>query len=147
MMASGCSCLAIQIFSGTVLGFLGEMNKHALMIRFDFLETSFDLFGKMCITASFNVAYIFSGEVFATSIRNSSMGIVSGMGRVGAILSPYIVMAGESFPGFHFLVFGLLGISGGLLSFWLPETKDKPLPETVAEMTIDKTKKMNTQQV
>eukprot|EP00092_Neocalanus_flemingeri_P011334 GFUD01012213.1.p1 GENE.GFUD01012213.1~~GFUD01012213.1.p1 ORF type:complete len:487 (-),score=98.48 GFUD01012213.1:68-1528(-) len=132
MMVSGCSCLVIHIFSGSVLGFL---------------ETSFALFGKMCITASFNVAYIFSGEVFATSIRNSSMGIVSGMGRVGAILSPYIVMAGETMPGFHFFVFGLLGISGGILSLWLPETKDKPLPETVAEMLTDKTKKMNTQRV
>ena len=97
----------------------------------------------MCITASFNVAYIFSGEVFATSIRNSSMGLVSGMGRVGAILSPYIVMAGESMPGLHFLVFGILGISGGVASLWLPETKNKALPDTVAEM-IDKNKKIDT---
>ena len=96
----------------------------------------------MCITASFNVAYIFSGEVFATSIRNSSMGLVSGMGRVGAILSPYIVMAAEVRPGLHFLVFGLLGISGGVASLWLPETKNMPLPDTVGDM-VDRDKKRN----
>ena len=101
----------------------------------------------MCIAASFKVAYILSGEVFATSIRNSALGLVSGLARVGAILSPFIVMAGESIPGFQFIVFGLLGISGGILSLWLPETKDKPLPETVAEMLLDKTKKRSTQHI
>ena len=88
----------------------------------------------MCITAAFNVAYIFSGEIFATSIRNSCMGLVSGMGRVGAILSPYIVMAGETSPGLHFLVFGLLGISGGVASLWLPETQNQALPDRVEDM-------------
>ena len=82
---------------------------------------------------------------FATSICNSSMGIVSGIGRVGAILSQYIVMAGESIPGFHFLVFGILGIGEGVLSLWLPETKIKPLPETVEDMLF--VKKMGTQKV
>jgi len=131
MMASGVSCLVIQIFAAS----LGSM------------ATSFALLGKMCIAASFKAAYILSGEIFATSIRNSAMGLVSGLARVGAILSPFIVMAGETMPGFQFLVFGLLGISGGILSLWLPETQDKPLPETVAEMLLDKTKKMNTQQI
>ena len=132
MIVSGASCLVIQIFSGSLLGSVA---------------TYFALMGKMCIAASFKAAYILSGEVFATSIRNSAMGLVSGLARVGAILSPFIVMAGETMPGFQFVVFGLLGISGGILSLWLPETKDKALPETVAEMLIDKTKKMNTQQI
>merc|ERR1711892_215629 len=127
MVASGFSCLAINIFSSSLLAAL---------------ETFLGLFGKMCITASFNVAYIFSGEVFATSIRNSSMGLVSGMGRVGAILSPYIVMAAEARPGLHFLVFGLLVISGGVASLWLPETKNMPLPDTVGDM-VDRDKKKN----
>lgn len=132
MMVSGFSCLAIQVFSGSVLSSLA---------------TSLALFGKMCIAASFKAAYILSGEVFATSIRNSAMGLVSGLARVGAILSPFIVMAGETMPGFQFLVFGLLGISGGILSLWLPETKDKPLPETVAEMLLSRTKKISTQHI
>ena len=99
-----------------------------------FLEMFLGLVGKMCITAAFNVAYIFSGEIFATSIRNSCMGLVSGMGRIGAILSPYIVMVGETSHGTHFLVFGLLGMSGGLASMWLPETQGQPLPQTIQDM-------------
>jgi len=52
------------------------------------------------------------------------------------------VMVGETLPGFQFLVFGTLGLSGGLLSLKLPETLNLPLPETVSEMLIDKTKKI-----
>jgi len=129
MTVSGISCLAIQGFHGGTLGHQA-------------IATSLALFGKMGIAASFKVTYLLSSEVFATSIRNSAMGLVSGWARVGAILSPFIVMVGETLPGFQFLVFGTLGLSGGLLSLKLPETLNLPLPETVSEMLIDKTKKI-----
>ena len=105
------------------------------------------LFGKMCISAFFKAVYIHSNELFSTSIRNSAMGLVSAQARVGAILSSFLVMAGESLPGVQFLIFGFLGISGGILSTWLPETKDKALPMTVGEMMQENTKKMSTQHV
>ena len=37
--------------------------------------------------------------------------------------------------------------SGGLLGCWLPETRGRPLPESVREMLVDKTKKMEMQHV
>ena len=92
------------------------------------------LLGKMCIAASFKIAYIISGEIFPTSIRTSSMGMVSAMARVGSILSPFIVMVGETLPGFQFTIFAILGLSGGLLSLGLPETKGRRLPSTLDEV-------------
>ena len=56
------------------------------------------------------------------------------MARVGAIMSPFIVMLGETFSNFQFTVFGFLGLTGGILSLRLPETLNKPLPETVNDM-------------
>ena len=108
----------------------------------------------------------------------SGLGMMSGTARVGSILAPFIVMAGESWPGtgwfllnhstsgfiylnmidlyyfnmiiessmkpmnicwsyffqllimscsgIQFTIFGVLGISGGILSLWLPETKVYP---------------------
>ena len=129
MISSGLSCLSLQLIS----------EEPAV--------TVLALFGKMCISASFKTVYIHSNELFSTSIRNSAMGLVSAQARVGAILSPFIVMAGESLPGVQFLIFGFLGISGGILSTWLPETKDKALPMTVGEMMQENTKKMSTQHV
>ena len=129
MVISGVGCLAIQMVHN-----LGVSEAFA---------TALALLGKMCIAASFKISYLISGEIFATSIRNSSVGLVSGVARVGSILAPFIVMAGEASPGLEFLVFGLLGLTGGLLAMKLPETRGLPLPETVAEMLVDKTKKLN----
>eukprot|EP00092_Neocalanus_flemingeri_P021469 GFUD01023281.1.p1 GENE.GFUD01023281.1~~GFUD01023281.1.p1 ORF type:complete len:485 (-),score=105.58 GFUD01023281.1:42-1496(-) len=119
MTLSGTFSLLVQIFSVKLLPSVGP-----------FLA----LLGKMCIAASFKTSYIISGEIFPTSIRTSAMGMVSAMARVGSILSPFIVMLGESLPGVQFTIFAILGLSGGLLSLGLPETKDKVLPETLGDM-------------
>lgn len=132
MMASGASCLLIHLLSRGSLAYLG---------------VSCALMGKMFIAASFKAAYILTGEIFATSIRNSGVGLLSAVARVGSILSPFIVMAGETLPGVQFTIFGILGITGGMLSLWLPETKDKPLPETVGDMLGERTKKLSVQSV
>ena len=53
-------------------------------------------------------------------------------------------MLGESEPGSQFFMFGSLCMCGGLMSCWLPETRNKPLPEYVREMLVDKEKKIET---
>lgn len=122
MFFSGLSCIFIHFVAGTSL---------------EYLITSLALIGKMCIAGSFKVAHIISGEIFATSIRNSGLGFMSATARVGSILAPFIVMAGETSPGIHFTVFGILGLTGGLLSLFLQETQDRPLPETIPEMMAE----------
>merc|ERR1719347_1538996 len=90
--------------------------------------------GKMCIAASFKIAYIISGEILPTSIRTSGMGMMSAMARVGSTLSPFIVMIGETIPGFQFTIFAFLGLTGGFLSLKLPETKGRRLPSTLTDL-------------
>ncbi|KAM0835865.1 hypothetical protein ACQ4PT_062672 [Festuca glaucescens] len=48
---------------------------------------------------------------------------------MGAILAPLVVVLGERVP---FAVFGMAGILSGLLVFYLPETMNKPLYDTMA---------------
>lgn len=128
MMVSGVSCMCIQMLQGT---------------SFDHLGITCALLGKLFIAGSFKIAYVISNEIYATSIRNSGLGLLSAAARVGSMLSPFIVMAGETVPGIQFTVFGILSIVGGAMSLALPETKDKPLAETVSEMLLDKSKKIN----
>ena len=75
------------------------------------------------------------------------MGIVSAIARVGSILAPFVVMLAETSSGAQFFIFGSLCLTGGVLGLWLPETKNKPLPESVKEMLIEKWKKLETQSV
>lgn len=46
--------------------------------------------GKFGITIAFTMAYMVTSELMPTSIRNSGLGICSMVGRIAALLSPYI---------------------------------------------------------
>jgi len=50
---------------------------------------------------------------------------------MGAILAPLVVVMGGSFP---FIIFAICGISGGFFAFYLPETLNQPLYDTLAGM-------------
>ena len=53
------------------------------------MTTVLALCGKLCIASAFQVVYIISSEIFATSVRNSALGIVSALARVGAMLGKW----------------------------------------------------------
>jgi len=126
-----------------VIAFLALAGTFCLGIKImpESMTTLLALCGKLCIAAAFNVVYIISSEIFATTIRNSALGLASALARVGAIMAPFVVMLGEVAPGQQFLIFGLFCLSGGLLGCWLPETRGQPLPESVREMMVDREKK------
>ena len=100
--------------------------------------------GKFGITASFNVIYLYSSEIFPTNLRSTGMGIGYLSGSVGEMLSPfagllmsYVVYA----PG---LVFGVSSLALSFLPFFLPETTNRQLPRTLGEMKSWKSKYKST---
>lgn len=50
----------------------------------------FNLVGKCGVTMGFAIIYIWSAEIFPTSVRTSLMGISAMIGQVGQILAPFI---------------------------------------------------------
>jgi OCT family organic cation transporter-like MFS transporter 4/5 len=56
------------------------------------LVTTLAMLGKMAITASYGTAYILSGEIFPTSVRNAGMGACSTIGALGAMAASFIVL-------------------------------------------------------
>lgn len=44
--------------------------------------------GKLAITASFTVLYVFTAELFPTNARHSMIGVCSTIGRMGSALAP-----------------------------------------------------------
>ena len=49
-----------------------------------------NIVGKFGMTMGYVIIYIWSAEIFPTSLRTSLMGISSMVGRVGQILAPFI---------------------------------------------------------
>eukprot|EP00494_Astrolonche_serrata_P001744 UN01750 len=81
------------------------------------------------MAATYNLLFIYTAELFPTVVRNAALGCTSQASQMGAILAPMVVVLGERVP---FAVFGVSGIIGGLLVFYLPETMNKPLYDTMA---------------
>ncbi|KAM0885081.1 hypothetical protein ACQ4PT_030577 [Festuca glaucescens] len=81
------------------------------------------------MAATYNLLFIYTSELFPTVVRNAALGCTGQATRMGAILAPLVVVLGERVP---FAVFGMAGIVSGLLVFYLPETVNKPLYDTMA---------------
>ncbi|NXH87724.1 S22A6 protein, partial [Edolisoma coerulescens] len=98
------------------------------------LRMAFAVVGKGALAASFNCAYIFSGELFPTVIRQTGMGLGGPMARVGGMVAPLVRMAADVTPVLPLVIYGAAPIVSAIATCFLPETRNAPLPETVKDV-------------
>lgn len=91
------------------------------------------MIGKLGITASFGAAFLYGTEIFPTSIRNVGFGLASFSGRVGGIIAPLLFILADVYKPAPLLVFGVTSATAAGLSLLLPETLNRPLPETLQD--------------
>eukprot|EP00803_Ostreobium_quekettii_P007621 evm.model.scf_75.3 EVM.evm.TU.scf_75.3 scf_75:14532-21992(-) len=94
------------------------------------------MLGKFATAGVFNLAFLYTTELFPTVVRNGTLGMASLAGRMGGIAAPQIVYAGKamSFPSFSFIVFGVTGLVAGVYSTMLPETLGMHPPDTLDDV-------------
>ncbi|XP_067877559.1 solute carrier family 22 member 6-A-like [Heterodontus francisci] len=98
------------------------------------LRTSFAAIAKGCLSAAFGCCYLYSGELYPTVVRQTGMGLVSTMARVGAMIAPLIRMSGDYVPFLPMTIYGGMAIIAGVTAYFLLETLNAPLPETIEEI-------------
>ncbi|RNA03381.1 organic cation transporter -like [Brachionus plicatilis] len=100
------------------------------------LSTFCALIGKLCIAFALNLSFTITSEFYPTFIRNSVTSLLVGIGRGGSVSSTYIHRFGELYKLYNlpFFIFGASSLFAGLLFFtFMPETKEKTLPENLDE--------------
>lgn len=81
-----------------------------------------------CFFISFIIIFLYGVELFPTGVRNSVLGVLSVLSRLGMIIAPPINALNQTVAG---IIFGVAAILGAVLCYPLPETKDVALPSTM----------------
>ncbi|MEQ2238469.1 hypothetical protein ILYODFUR_033396 [Ilyodon furcidens] len=95
--------------------------------------TGLAMVGKFGITASFAVIYVYTAEIFPTVVRQTGIGVSSMFARMGGVLAPIINMLHNHSPATPLIIFGTSPLLGAVLALALPETADRPLPDTLED--------------
>ncbi|XP_028253143.1 solute carrier family 22 member 13 [Parambassis ranga] len=98
------------------------------------VKTVLAMIGKFGITASLSIIYVYSAEVFPTVIRQNGIGIGSMCARTGGVLAPLMYLLRGLSPQAPMVLCGLCPLLGSALTLLLPETANKPLPDTIEDV-------------
>ncbi|KAI9517055.1 hypothetical protein NQZ68_008310 [Dissostichus eleginoides] len=98
------------------------------------IKTVLAMIGKFGITASLSIIYVYSAEVFPTVIRQNGIGIGSMCARTGGVLAPMMYLLRRLNPHAPMVLCGLCPLLGSALTLLLPETANKPLPDTIEDV-------------
>jgi len=118
----------------------------ALLIVPESYKTVFSIFpqiGKFALSAAYGGIYIYSTEIFPTTIKNFGIGVCSSIARIAGVISQFIEMIPNSSfckenenidcKKIPYVIYGIMTIIGCLLMFFLPETNGHTSPETIDE--------------
>ncbi|NWR56342.1 S22A6 protein, partial [Bucorvus abyssinicus] len=130
------SCLGRRVAQGGSLALAGVciLGNIVVPAELRLLRMALAVVGKGSLAASFNCAYIFSGELFPTVIRQTGMGLGGTMARVGSMVAPLVRMAADVTPVLPLVIYGAAPIVSAIATCFLPETRNAPLPETVEDV-------------
>ncbi|KAI9521974.1 hypothetical protein NQZ68_040884 [Dissostichus eleginoides] len=90
--------------------------------------------GKFAATTSFSIVYVYTAELYPTSLRQNGVGLNSMCARVAGILAPLIRLLEVYHWTIPMLIYGIVPITAGGLCLLLPETLNVELQDHHAEI-------------
>ena len=101
------------------------------------LKIFLTLLGKFAATSNFNCIYFYTCELFPTSIRSTTIGVCSTVGRLGAMLALAAVHLSWVAQVLPPVIMATPAAIAAVLMFTLPHTSNCALPETIKDALGD----------
>ena len=136
-VVTGICCLILAFISKKVRWHF--KNENILIIIFcPILQNTigvlvFFLIGKCTSGACFTLVYIITAELYPTNLRSQAVGFCSSVSRIFALVSPFVTTLADFWNPLPMLVLGLPALISGSLSYLIPETKGKELPQNMTD--------------
>ncbi|CAH1169608.1 unnamed protein product [Phaedon cochleariae] len=89
--------------------------------------------GRFAINISYNIGLQYAAEILPTVVRAQGVALIHIMGYVASIIAPFVVYLANISASLPLFILGVLGILGGILALFLPETLDQELPQTLQD--------------
>ncbi|XP_069108593.1 organic cation transporter protein-like [Argopecten irradians] len=91
--------------------------------------------GRMGVSTVFANIFVYTSELFPTTIRSFILAVCNVFTRLGAVIAPYIsAMSTDNELSNTSLTFGVLSLVAGVLSCFLPETLNTKLPDSMEDI-------------
>ncbi|XP_076032892.1 solute carrier family 22 member 7-like [Oratosquilla oratoria] len=111
----------------SILGALDASNSH--------VTTVCSLVSKFAITAAYQLAFLYTGELYGTETRTTILGLCNSVSGIGSLTAPYINdLMGVIDPTAPYYMFGIVAGVSAFLTLFLPETRKAHLPESMADL-------------
>jgi len=89
--------------------------------------------GRFFVAMLMCTTFVYANELFPTVVRSRGSGLVNFFGRVGSVLPSGVIYICKRQQINPTLIFGAIALSGSWISFYMKETKGKPLSHYIEE--------------
>ncbi|CAH2056093.1 unnamed protein product, partial [Iphiclides podalirius] len=96
-------------------------------------SASLAIMGRFAVNISYNIGLQYAAELLPTVVRAQGVALIHIMGYVASIVAPFVVYLANFSQDLPLLILGALGVLGGLLCLFLPETMDTEMPQTLQD--------------
>uniref|UniRef100_A0A1B0GPP7 Major facilitator superfamily (MFS) profile domain-containing protein n=1 Tax=Phlebotomus papatasi TaxID=29031 RepID=A0A1B0GPP7_PHLPP len=117
---------------GTMV-FSGVFSLLATVVPVGVYSATLAILGRFAVNISYNIGLQYAAELLPTVVRAQGIAFIHIMGYVASIVAPFVVYLSNIAISLPLVVLGIIGIIGGLLSLFLPETLNHELPQTLAD--------------
>ncbi|XP_041817559.1 solute carrier family 22 member 13-like [Chelmon rostratus] len=113
LLFGGCACLLIL----------------AIPEDLPVVATVIAIIGKFAATASFSIVYVYTAELYPTTLRQNGVGLNSMCARVAGMLAPLIRLLDVYHHTIPMLIYGIIPVGAAGFCLLLPETLNAELQE------------------